>query len=170
MHKDLFSLTLTLSCRQAGATWPLGVKGKLTTSPHSLPSSISPPGSGSRQAENATVMDGCLWPSASCSTPSQAATGGRKDQRCVCRWGTGDQPLLPLSRVAWQPEGRGPEEWESVTRQGGNNGTGEAGLKPSESYGHTDTQASGGGSSGCEPRKQEEARSLQTLIFSILLF
>lgn len=34
MHKDLFSLTLTPSCWEAGCTWPLVMKGKLTTSPH----------------------------------------------------------------------------------------------------------------------------------------
>lgn len=183
MHKDLFSLTLTLSCPKAGATWPLGVKGKLTALLHPIPCLRVFPLLSQVQAKWRMPQ---LWMVAfdlqrGAHFPARLLQEGERPM--LFPRGTGYQPLLPPrlpppTVLPGNQRAGGPEEWESLRRQGGHNGTGETGLKPSESCGHTDTHtqqggmllgASEGGSSGCEPRKQE-TRSLQTFIFSILLF
>ena len=105
MHKDLFSLTLIRSGH--GREEPCGlldVKGKPTTLPHSLPSNISPPESRSRLVERMPQ----LWMAAFdlqqvAQLPARLPQGETPE---LLQLGTSSQTLLPLSYVAWQPEGR----------------------------------------------------------------
>lgn len=77
--------------------------------------------------------------------------------------GIARQPLLPLSYVVWQPEGRRKAGIKIDKKIGKRMVTGETGLKSSEgSWSHRHTNPAGWNvnkpqrkdASGCEPRKQ----------------
>lgn len=110
MHKDLFSLTLTLSCPTAGATWPLGVKGKLTALLHPIPCLRVFPLLSQVQAKWRMPQ---LWMVAfdlqrGAHFPARLLQEGERPM--LFPRGTDYQPLLPPPSppncVAWQPEGR----------------------------------------------------------------
>lgn len=110
MLKDLLRAALTLLCQNAGATQCLGCGGQL---PYFTPSPafeyFPSWGRFSPRGENATAMDGCLWPSACCPTPSPAATPGSNSSALPASLST---PELCCLATGQQEKGRDGGGWE----------------------------------------------------------